>query len=72
MQKEYVYPLVGDRSSPKEWVEKGSTDIVDRAVKQTKAILDRHFPHHVPEAVDEAIRARFPVRLPREAMRARA
>jgi trimethylamine--corrinoid protein Co-methyltransferase len=72
MQKEYVYPVVGDRSSPKEWVEKGSTDIVDRAIKQTKIILDRHFPRHVPETIDDEIRARFPVRLSRDLMRPRA
>ncbi|HNB27243.1 MAG TPA: trimethylamine methyltransferase family protein, partial [Alphaproteobacteria bacterium] len=69
MQKDYVYPTVGDRTSPKEWVERGQTSIVDKAIKQTKLILDRNYPRHVPDAVDDAIRAKFPVRLPREQMR---
>jgi trimethylamine--corrinoid protein Co-methyltransferase len=69
MQKDYVYPTVGDRTSPKEWVERGSTNIVQKAMKQVKTILDRNYPRHVPEAVDDAIRAQFPVRLPREQMR---
>jgi trimethylamine--corrinoid protein Co-methyltransferase len=69
MQTEYVYPLVGDRTTPKEWLEQGKPGIVDRAVKKTRQILANHFPAHVPPAVDDAIRQRLPVRLPREAMR---
>ncbi len=72
MQRDYVYPTVGDRTSPKEWVERGSTNIVQKAMKQVKLILDRNYPRHVPEAVDDAIRAKLPVRLPREAMRPKA
>jgi trimethylamine--corrinoid protein Co-methyltransferase len=68
MQTEYVYPSVGDRMSPKEWNEQGRPSYLERAARQTRSILDRHYPRHVPEAVDEAIRARFPVGLPREAM----
>jgi trimethylamine--corrinoid protein Co-methyltransferase len=69
MQSAYLYPEVGDRKSPKEWVEQGQTDIVDRAIKRVKEIQARHFPGHIPEAVDEAIRRKLPVRLPRPAMR---
>ena len=69
MQTEYVYPSVGDRMSPKEWAEQGKPGYIERALKQTRAILDRHFPRHVPDAVDDAIRARFPVRLAKEQMR---
>jgi trimethylamine---corrinoid protein Co-methyltransferase len=69
MQTEYVYPAVGDRMSPKEWAEQGKPGYIQRAAKKTRAILDRHFPPHVPEAVDDAIRERFPVRLPKEQMR---
>ncbi len=68
MQTEYVYPTVGDRMSPKEWAEQGKPGYIERAVKQTRAILGRHFPRHVPDAIDEAIRARFSVRLPKEQM----
>ena len=43
MQRDYVYPIVGDRTSPKEWVERDSTNIVQKAMKQVKLILDRNF-----------------------------
>jgi trimethylamine--corrinoid protein Co-methyltransferase len=63
MQKEYLYPVLGDRSSPKEWVEKGRPALLDRASKKVAEILGNHFPVHVPRHVDEQIRARYPVRL---------
>src|SRR5499425_1738687 len=69
MQTEYVYPTVGDRRSPKEWFEQGRTDIVDKAIKKVREILGGHFPAHVPEAVDAAIRRELPIRLARERMR---
>jgi trimethylamine--corrinoid protein Co-methyltransferase len=69
MQTEYVYPAVGDRRSPNEWTEQGALDVTARAVKKVDEILASHFPKHVAEAVDAEIRQRFPVRLPREAMR---
>jgi trimethylamine--corrinoid protein Co-methyltransferase len=68
MQREYVYPAVGDRTSPKEWTEQGRSTILQRARRKLSRILDGHHPHHIPKAVDEEIRRRFPVRLPREAM----
>ena len=70
MQSAYLYPLVGDRKSPNEWTEQGALDITQRAEKKVREILATHFPAHVPEAVDARIREQFPVRLPREAMRA--
>jgi trimethylamine--corrinoid protein Co-methyltransferase len=69
MQREYIYPAVGDRTSPKEWVEQGRTDIVDKAMKKVREILGGHFPAHVPEAVDAEIRRQLPIRLARERMR---
>ncbi|MEI8177288.1 trimethylamine methyltransferase family protein [Aestuariivirga sp.] len=64
MQSEYLYPSVGDRSSPKEWEEKGRPALLDRARRKVEDILRTHFPTHVPRDIDEQIRARFPVRLP--------
>jgi trimethylamine--corrinoid protein Co-methyltransferase len=68
MQRDYYYPGVGDRTSPKEWVEQGRTDIVERASLKVQSILAEHFPAHLA-AVDGLIRERFPIRLPAEAMR---
>ena len=69
METDYIYPAIGDRKSPNEWVEQGSTDILSRAVHKVEDILRRHHPNHIPQAVDDAIRAAYPVKLPREAMR---
>ena len=67
MQREYVYPEVGDRASPKEWGEQGSTDVVERAAGRVREILGRHYPQHVPPSVDARIRDQFNVLLePRE------
>ncbi|MFO1091252.1 MAG: trimethylamine methyltransferase family protein [Hyphomicrobiales bacterium] len=68
MQKEYVYPSVGDRTSPKEWTEQGRSSIITRARRKLERILAEHHPTHIPKAVDEEIRRRFPVRLPGSAM----
>jgi trimethylamine--corrinoid protein Co-methyltransferase len=68
MQTDYLYPVVGDRTSPKEWLERGSPTLVERAIRKTKDILERHFPSHLPDSVDSQIRARLPIRLPRARM----
>ncbi len=64
MEKDYVYPEVGDRTSPKEWLEQGSTDVVQRARKRTQEILASHYPNHIDPDVDAKIRRNFPIRLP--------
>ena len=69
MQSEYVYPALGDRSSPKEWNEKGKPDIVEEAVKRKNEILKTHFPDHISPDIDRRIRAEMDILLPREAMK---
>jgi trimethylamine---corrinoid protein Co-methyltransferase len=69
MQTDYVYPLAGDRTSPKEWIELGSTDVVERAARKAREILGSHYPAHIDPASDAFVRERLPIRLPREAMR---
>jgi trimethylamine---corrinoid protein Co-methyltransferase len=69
MQTEYLYPEVADRSSPKEWAERGAEDLLDRARARMRAILSEHYPAHIAPAVDREIRARFPIRLTRTNMR---
>ena len=69
MQKDYVYPAIGDRTSPKEWLEQGSTNVIDKARIRTREILDTHFPDHIHAALDASLRERFPIKLPRETMR---
>ncbi len=68
MQTEYVYPKIADRSSPKEWLELGKPDIVQRAIARKREILETRFPDHVPGQIDSAIREKFNILLPRDAM----
>jgi trimethylamine--corrinoid protein Co-methyltransferase len=68
MQAEYIYPEIGDRSSPKEWAEQGSTIMTERAQARTREILSSHYPSHLDPALDAKIRAKFDIKLPRAAM----
>lgn len=68
MQTEYVYPEVGDRTSPKEWDERGRPDLIQQATAAKERILSSHFPGHIAEKVDRAIREDFKIFLPRKEM----
>ena len=59
MQSAYVYPTIGDRTSPKEWEELGSTDVLQKAIAKTAEILANHHPDHIDVHLDRAIRDRF-------------
>jgi len=63
MQSEYVYPGLADRDSPDNWREKGSADIWESARGKVRGILDGPHPDHIGLAEDDAVRARFPIRL---------
>jgi trimethylamine---corrinoid protein Co-methyltransferase len=69
MQREYHYPVIGDRTSPKEWAEVGKPDIVETAIRKKKEVLGSYFPEYIPAAVDEAIRAKHNILLPKQTMR---
>ena len=58
MQTDYLYPVIGDRRSPNEWMEQGSIDALQRAAMRVQEVLAEHYPGHVPEAIDAAIRQR--------------
>ena len=63
MQRDYVYPSVGDRLSPKEWVEQGSKIALERAHERVQDIRSNYSPDHVDRALDEQIRQRFDIKL---------
>jgi trimethylamine---corrinoid protein Co-methyltransferase len=71
MQTEYVYPHMANRMSPKEWNEAGKPDILSKAIARKKEILGSHFPEYIPRDVDEIIRAKHDIKLPRDYMRAK-
>ena len=69
MSTEYYYPEFADRDSIKDWEEKGRPDIREKARQKVREVLASHYPSYIEPAVDEAIRQRFDIRLPRERMR---
>jgi trimethylamine--corrinoid protein Co-methyltransferase len=68
MQTEYVYPALGDRTSPKEWAEIGRPDLIKKAIARKHEILDGFFPQHLPYEIDKAVRERFKIHLPPRAV----
>ncbi len=67
MQTEYIYPELGDRLSPNEWVEQDKPVLLDKAIARKREILGSYFPDHVSDEVDKQIRAQFDIFLPRSA-----
>jgi trimethylamine---corrinoid protein Co-methyltransferase len=64
MQTDFIYPALGDRTSPKEWVERGKPDLIEKAVARKLDILGTPSRAAFPPDLDMAIRARFPIHLP--------
>ncbi|MDH3668885.1 MAG: trimethylamine methyltransferase family protein [Paracoccaceae bacterium] len=63
MQTEYVYPALGDRTSPKEWAELGRPDLLEKTIAKKREILDGFFPSHLPYEIDRAVREQFKIHL---------
>ncbi|SFR50549.1 trimethylamine methyltransferase family protein [Litoreibacter janthinus] len=64
MESDYVYPNLGDRTSPKEWAEKDKPDLLEKATEKKEAILAERSLAEFDPAVDAAIRKRFAIHLP--------
>ncbi len=58
MQTEYVYPALGNRMSPKEWVEADRPMLLDRAIARKNEILSKAGMQVDPQ-LDAAIRADY-------------
>lgn len=69
MESEYLYPSMADRSSLSQWLSKPGPDMATKAEAEAARLLASHFPQHIPEDTDAAIRQSFDIRLPRERMR---
>ena len=63
MQSEYVYPELGDRTSPKEWNELGKPDLIQKAIARKEAILAEPSSAAFSSEVDRAIRAAFNIHI---------
>lgn len=68
MQKDFVYPEIGDRRTIAEWEADGSRDIHTRAIERTRQILRDHHPRYFSEELDRTLREQFDIRLPRSSM----
>ncbi|MEZ5744945.1 MAG: trimethylamine methyltransferase family protein [Paracoccaceae bacterium] len=69
MRTEFVYPKLANRESISVWGEGGSRDIRERARDIAQRILSEHYPTYISPEADQKIRERFPIYLPKEAMR---
>ncbi|MFP7673071.1 trimethylamine methyltransferase family protein [Marivita sp. S0852] len=63
MQRDYVYPALGNRASPKEWAEQGQPILIDTATSRKDSILAQPSRARLTPDVDTAIRARFNIHL---------
>ena len=68
MESEYIYPVIGNRMSPKEWVEAEKPDIIDLAISEKRRILDEYFPSHISKELDKELRESFNICLPKKDM----
>ena len=69
MQREYVYPVIGDRNNPDDWKDLGSTNAAERAHEHVKEVLSSHYPSHITREQDDWIRSNYPIALPVEEVR---
>jgi trimethylamine--corrinoid protein Co-methyltransferase len=59
MQREYVYPAIADRTSPKEWAEVGRPELVAMARTRMDKILTNAPDSLIDPVADAEIRKRF-------------
>ena len=63
MQSEYVYPALGDRTSPKEWEEQGRPDLLQKAAARKAEILAHPSAARFDPGLDRKIRSAFRIHL---------
>lgn len=66
MKSDYFYPHLGDRRSPREWQEDGSKPVGEIAREKARSIMASHYPAHISDDADRALRESFDIRLSRE------
>ena len=62
MQTEYIYPSLADRSSPKEWVELGKPNLVQKAIEKKENIL-KNATKKIDPTIDKKLRSAFNIHL---------
>ncbi len=66
MQRDYFYPQAFDRTSPKEWAANGKPDLVERARAIKERILAQPPHEFISSELDDKLRAKYPIKLPKE------
>ena len=61
MERDYFYPLLADRDTPRAWQEKGAPDTWSMARLRAKELLETHRPEYLSADQDRAIRDRFDI-----------
>ncbi len=64
MQKDFVYPSVADRSSPKEWAERDKPDLIQSAIARKHKILADSKSPLIDPIADAKIRSEFNIAVP--------
>ncbi len=64
MERDYVYPSLADRETPRTWEAAGATTAWDRASARVEEILGATPPAYIDQKTDQAIRDRFDIRHP--------
>ena len=64
MQTDFVYPTLGDRTSPKEWAELEKPDLLDKATKIKEAILSERSDARFDPVLDAKLRQTHKIHLP--------
>jgi trimethylamine--corrinoid protein Co-methyltransferase len=63
MEADYVYPNMGDRTSPKEWAELGKPDLLKKAVARKEEILAAGSRASFDPMLDASLRKNFNIHL---------
>ena len=61
MERDYFYPTVADRDTPRTWQENGAADAWGRARTKASQILTEHHPEYLTAEQDRSIREKFKI-----------
>jgi trimethylamine--corrinoid protein Co-methyltransferase len=63
MERDYFYPPIADRETPKTWEDAGGMDAWARAKITAKSILQEHHPTYLDADQDTAMRTAFDIKI---------
>ncbi|WP_299286459.1 trimethylamine methyltransferase family protein [uncultured Tateyamaria sp.] len=64
MERDYVYPDLADRDTPRAWAEGGALSAWDRASVRVDEILATHQPTYIDDKTDAKLRDMFDIQYP--------